>query len=115
MALHISSSCFAVMCHSRVHRIRATAAASEGSSTLNTVTEEKVNLGKSDLKVTRLGIGAWSWGDTTYWNDLEWNGNFPFSTFSFYLGDIFLENITIVKSINIKCKGYLHCLVWKCC
>ncbi|WVY92665.1 hypothetical protein V8G54_031753 [Vigna mungo] len=74
MALHISSSCFAVMCHSRVHRIRATAAASEGSSTLNTVTEEKMNLGKSDLKVTRLGIGAWSWGDTTYWNDLEWNG-----------------------------------------
>ncbi|XP_047169181.1 uncharacterized oxidoreductase At1g06690, chloroplastic-like [Vigna umbellata] len=73
MALHISSSCFAVMCHSRVHRIRATAAASEGSSTLNTVTEEKVNLGNSDLKVTRLGIGAWSWGDTTYWNDLEWN------------------------------------------
>ncbi|QCD79398.1 uncharacterized oxidoreductase At1g06690, chloroplastic isoform X3 [Vigna unguiculata] len=73
MALHISSGCFSVMCHSRVHRIRAAAAASEGSSTLNSVVEEKVNLGNSDLKVTRLGIGAWSWGDRTFWNDLEWN------------------------------------------
>ncbi|ESW18288.1 hypothetical protein PHAVU_006G028400 [Phaseolus vulgaris] len=73
MALHISSGCFAVMCHSRVIRIRSAAAASEGSSTLNTVVDEKVYLGTSDLKVTRLGIGAWSWGDTTYWNNMEWN------------------------------------------
>jgi len=84
MALHISSGCFAVMCHSRVHRIRA--AASEGSSTLNTVAEEKVYLGSSDLKVSRVGIGAWSWGDTTYWNDLEWNGNFLFQFFFLFGG-----------------------------
>ncbi|XP_020238943.1 uncharacterized oxidoreductase At1g06690, chloroplastic [Cajanus cajan] len=71
MALYVSSGCFTVMCHSRVHRIRALA--SEGSATLNTVVEEKVKLGGSDLKVTRVGIGAWSWGDTTYWNNFEWN------------------------------------------
>ncbi|KAH1239379.1 putative oxidoreductase, chloroplastic [Glycine max] len=71
MALHISSGCFTVMCNSRVHRIRAVA--SEGSATLNTVVEEKVKLGGSDLKVSRVGIGAWSWGDTTYWNNFEWN------------------------------------------
>lgn len=70
MALHISSACFTVLGHSKVHRIRAVA--SEGSATLKTV-EEKVKLGGSDLKVTRLGIGAWSWGDTTYWNNFEWN------------------------------------------
>jgi len=84
MALHISSGCFAVMCHSRVIRIRSAAAASEGSSTLNTVVDEKVYLGTSDLKVTRLGIGAWSWGDTTYWNNMEWNGNFPFPLFTLF-------------------------------
>ncbi|KAF7833414.1 putative oxidoreductase [Senna tora] len=71
MALHISSACFSVVGHcSRIRRIRAVA--SEGSATLGTE-EEKVKLGGSDLKVTRLGIGAWSWGDTTYWNNFEWN------------------------------------------
>ncbi|KAJ3670026.1 hypothetical protein LUZ60_010350 [Juncus effusus] len=34
---------------------------------------EKVNLGQSDVKVTKLGIGAWSWGDTAYWNDSQWD------------------------------------------
>ncbi|KAK4484319.1 hypothetical protein RD792_006896, partial [Penstemon davidsonii] len=23
--------------------------------------------------VTRLGIGAWSWGDTSYWNNFDWD------------------------------------------
>ncbi|XP_027346860.1 uncharacterized oxidoreductase At1g06690, chloroplastic isoform X1 [Abrus precatorius] len=72
MALYISNACFTVMGHSRFHRTRVFA--SEGSSaTLKTVVEEKMKLGGSDLKVTRLGIGAWSWGDTTYWNNFEWN------------------------------------------
>lgn len=80
--LHISSGGFTVMCQSRFHGIRAVA--SEGSAALKTVVEEKVKLGGSDLKVTRIGIGAWSWGDTTYWNNFEWNGNFLllFSSFS---------------------------------
>lgn len=39
-----------------------------------TVEEEgKVRLGGSGVAVTKLGIGAWSWGDTTYWNDSEWD------------------------------------------
>ncbi|KAI4308145.1 hypothetical protein L6164_031249 [Bauhinia variegata] len=70
MALHISNACFPVLGHSRVQRTRAVA--SEGSATLK-IDEEKVKLGGSDLKVTRLGIGAWSWGDTSYWNNFEWN------------------------------------------
>lgn len=84
MALHISSACSTVMVgHSRVHRIRAVA--SEGSAaTLKTV-EEKVKLGGSDLKVSTIGIGAWSWGDTTYWNDFQWNGNLLFFLFFFTL------------------------------
>ncbi|KAI4305981.1 hypothetical protein L6164_029302 [Bauhinia variegata] len=70
MAFHVSSACFTVLGHSRLHRIRAVA--SEGSSTLK-IDEDEVKLGGSDLKVTRLGIGAWSWGDASYWNNFEWN------------------------------------------
>ncbi|XP_004499537.1 uncharacterized oxidoreductase At1g06690, chloroplastic [Cicer arietinum] len=71
MALHISNACFTVMGHSRVQRIKSVA--SEGSSTLNKTVEDKLKLGGSDLKVTTIGIGAWSWGDTTYWNNFQWN------------------------------------------
>jgi hypothetical protein len=43
--------------------------------------EGKVRLGGSGVAVTKLGIGAWSWGDTTYWNDSEWDGTWhsPFT------------------------------------
>ena len=78
MALYFSSACFSAVGHPRFRRIRAVA--SEGSAALK-AEEEKVKLGNSDLKVSRLGIGAWSWGDTTYWNNFEWNGNFAFSSF----------------------------------
>ncbi|KAH7434201.1 hypothetical protein KP509_06G005500 [Ceratopteris richardii] len=36
---------------------------------------EKVKLGASDVEVTKIGIGAWSWGDTFYWNNGTWNDN----------------------------------------
>lgn len=77
MALHLSSAapaCFAAANRGRSRRARAVA--SEGSATLKkaeVVEEEKVKLGGSDLKVTRLGIGAWSWGDTSYWNNFQWD------------------------------------------
>eukprot|EP00246_Nothoceros_aenigmaticus_P002298 TRINITY_DN1313_c0_g1_i3.p1 TRINITY_DN1313_c0_g1~~TRINITY_DN1313_c0_g1_i3.p1 ORF type:complete len:373 (-),score=60.02 TRINITY_DN1313_c0_g1_i3:233-1351(-) len=32
-----------------------------------------VKLGKSSVEVTKLGIGAWSWGDTTFWNEGGWD------------------------------------------
>lgn len=51
------------------------ALASESSVTVK-AEEDKVKLGGSDLKVTKLGIGAWSWGDTSYWNNFEWDGEF---------------------------------------
>lgn len=38
--------------------------------------EDNVKLGGSELKVSRLGIGAWAWGDNSYWNDFGWNGKF---------------------------------------
>lgn len=73
MAMHVSGACFSVFSGRRVSRIRAVA--SEDFATVKTG-EEKVKLGGSDLKVTKLGIGAWSWGDTSYWNNFEWDGNF---------------------------------------
>ncbi|KAL2938883.1 hypothetical protein RDABS01_022332 [Bienertia sinuspersici] len=39
----------------------------------NAISEGKVKLGGSDLEVTQLGIGAWSWGDTSYWNNFQWD------------------------------------------
>ncbi|RYR63790.1 hypothetical protein Ahy_A04g021549 isoform A [Arachis hypogaea] len=69
MSLHISSAGFTLVGHSR---IRSVASEREGSATVKRV-EDKVNLGASGLKVTTLGIGAWSWGDTTYWNNFDWN------------------------------------------
>ncbi|KAF7140356.1 hypothetical protein RHSIM_Rhsim06G0137600 [Rhododendron simsii] len=68
MALQISSGFFAAAAPfspRRVQRIRAVA---------STETEEGMaKLGGSELKVTKLGIGAWSWGDTSYWNNFEWD------------------------------------------
>lgn len=61
-------------------KIRGVAA--ESSVKLNSEEEDKVKLGGSDLKVTKLGIGAWSWGDTSYWNNFEWDGNFFFGFIS---------------------------------
>lgn len=50
------------------------AVASGDSSVAPAITEEaKVKLGGSDLKVTKLGIGVWSWGDNSYWNDFQWD------------------------------------------
>ncbi|PWZ40609.1 putative oxidoreductase [Zea mays] len=48
----------------------AAAAAAEG-----TAREDggKVALGGSGVSVTKLGVGAWSWGDTTYWNEFRWD------------------------------------------
>ncbi|KAL7000529.1 hypothetical protein U1Q18_001681 [Sarracenia purpurea var. burkii] len=68
MALHVSGAgglLAAAFGPRKVQRIRAVA---------STETEErKTKLGGSELKVTRLGIGAWSWGDTSYWNNFDWD------------------------------------------
>jgi len=37
------------------------------------VTTQSRKLGGSDVKVAPIGIGAWSWGESLYWND-GWNG-----------------------------------------
>ncbi|KAL6660394.1 hypothetical protein ACP70R_001940 [Stipagrostis hirtigluma subsp. patula] len=49
--------------------------AEAATTTAAAVAEEegKVRLGGSSVAVTKLGIGAWSWGDTTYWNDSQWD------------------------------------------
>lgn len=77
MALHLSSAApawFAVANRGKRSR-KVRAVASEGFATLRAEEEEKVKLGGSALKVTKLGIGAWSWGDTSYWNNFQWDGN----------------------------------------
>ncbi|KAJ8749270.1 hypothetical protein K2173_018750 [Erythroxylum novogranatense] len=71
MALHVSNACFYVFSQrSRFQRVKAIA--SEDIAPSKTV-EDKVKLGGSDLKVTKIGIGAWSWGDTSYWNNFDWD------------------------------------------
>ncbi|KDP37746.1 hypothetical protein JCGZ_05236 [Jatropha curcas] len=69
---HISSGvCLSVLSHRRrINKVRAVA--SDNVST-PIIELDKVKLGGSDLRVTKLGIGAWSWGDTTYWNLSGWN------------------------------------------
>ncbi|KAK6917991.1 NADP-dependent oxidoreductase domain [Dillenia turbinata] len=52
-----------------LRRTRVRAVASDSA----TKEGEKVKLGGSELRVTKLGIGAWSWGDTSYWNNFEWD------------------------------------------
>ncbi|KAK9011924.1 hypothetical protein V6N11_039997 [Hibiscus sabdariffa] len=74
MAMNVSSACFSVLSYKKPNRIRALASEeSAGAVTLKTDKEDKVKLGGSELKVTRLGIGAWSWGDTSYWNNFQWD------------------------------------------
>ena len=51
-------------------------AVASGTTTVVEEDEGKVRLGGSSVAVTKLGIGAWSWGDTTYWNDSEWDGTY---------------------------------------
>ncbi|XP_052306280.1 uncharacterized oxidoreductase At1g06690, chloroplastic isoform X2 [Populus trichocarpa] len=71
MAMNVSSACFCVSSNRRsVNRVRAVASEDFAASKIK---EDKVQLGGSDLEVTRLGIGAWSWGDTSYWNNFEWD------------------------------------------
>ena len=50
------------------------AVASDAAPAAEREEDGKVALGGSGVAVTKLGIGAWSWGDTTYWNDSEWDG-----------------------------------------
>ncbi|XP_038898042.1 uncharacterized oxidoreductase At1g06690, chloroplastic-like isoform X2 [Benincasa hispida] len=72
MAVHLSSVCLSIppMNRSRVYRVRAVASEDYGTLTSQ---EDKVKLGGSELKVSRLGIGAWAWGDNSYWNNFGWN------------------------------------------
>lgn len=73
--MHLSSACFSIppMNRSRIYRVRAVASEDYGTLTSQ---EEKVKLGASELKVSRLGIGAWAWGDNSYWNNFGWDGKF---------------------------------------
>lgn len=70
--MHLSSACFSIppMNRSRIYRVRAVASEDYGTLTSQ---EEKVKLGASELKVSRLGIGAWAWGDNSYWNNFGWD------------------------------------------
>ena len=72
MALQVSGTGFGLFHRRSGLRIRARASE---SVTTSRAEEEKVKLGGSDVKVTKLGIGAWAWGDTSYWNDSQWDGN----------------------------------------
>lgn len=76
MALHFSSACFSAFSRSKVGTVRAVAS-DQGSVVVKTTEVEEVSLGGSAQQVTQIGIGAWSWGDTSYWNNFEWDGESP--------------------------------------
>ena len=90
MPIHVSTTaCSSVFSHRRrvFHTTTIRAVASEDFAALKSE-EQKIKLGASQLKVTRLGIGAWSWGDTSYWNNFEWDGKslkFPIRCTQFFL------------------------------
>ncbi|KAG8501690.1 hypothetical protein CXB51_004719 [Gossypium anomalum] len=74
MAMNVSSACFSVFSCKKPNRIRAVASEDFATTAaLKADTEDKLKLGGSELKVKRLGIGAWSWGDTSYWNNFQWD------------------------------------------
>ncbi|KAL4380005.1 hypothetical protein GQ457_02G010870 [Hibiscus cannabinus] len=76
MNVTVSSSCFSVFSYKKVKRIKGAASedfAAPAALRVRTEEETNVKLGGSELSVTRLGIGAWSWGDTTYWNNSGWD------------------------------------------
>ncbi|KAK5835056.1 hypothetical protein F383_02208 [Gossypium arboreum] len=74
MAMNVSSACFSVFSCKKPNRIRAVASEDFATTAaLKIDTEDKLKLGGSELKVTKLGIGAWSWGDTSYWNNFQWD------------------------------------------
>ncbi|CAL1394422.1 unnamed protein product [Linum trigynum] len=80
MAMQVTGiACFSSSGFSQRHQRRnfrrsaaPRAAASEGLASPS-VDDNKLKLGGSELKVTKVGIGAWSWGDTSYWNNFQWD------------------------------------------
>ena len=75
MALHVAGA-VGYCCRPPLPARRGLRPPRAATSEATAVEEEegKVRLGGSGVAVTKLGIGAWSWGDTTYWNDSEWDG-----------------------------------------
>ncbi|XP_020275776.1 uncharacterized oxidoreductase At1g06690, chloroplastic-like isoform X1 [Asparagus officinalis] len=71
MALQVSGTGFGLI-HGSRGGFRVRGVASE-SMPAKKVEGGKVKLGGTEVKVTKLGIGAWSWGDTGYWNDSQWD------------------------------------------
>ena len=67
-----------------------------------------MKLGKSDVEVTRLGIGAWAWGDTTYWNDFQWDGKIYLVSLNFVCtGSFFFSSdpLHLLMFVGFDCLG----------
>ncbi|KAL4200543.1 hypothetical protein AMTRI_Chr02g254130 [Amborella trichopoda] len=76
MALQLSNLGFCVFQRRGKKQLINASSATDNVATVSKEEEEregKVKVGGSELKVTKLGIGAWSWGDTSYWNNFEWD------------------------------------------
>ncbi|RLN33870.1 putative oxidoreductase [Panicum miliaceum] len=77
MALQVAGGTGCVLLLPPLHRRRALrsprAVASDAAPAAAREEDGKVALGGSGVAVTKLGIGAWSWGDTTYWNEFQWD------------------------------------------
>lgn len=79
MALLFSSHpCFSLVKHEEFNtltaiRVKRRNVIRAAASDLSTMENQTIKLGASEVEATKLGIGAWSWGDTTFWNDFKWD------------------------------------------
>ncbi|GAQ77682.1 NAD(P)-linked oxidoreductase superfamily protein [Klebsormidium nitens] len=53
------------------HKAACRAAVSTGAERI-VKTEDRIQLGKSSVEVSPIGVGAWAWGDKFFWNDGSW-------------------------------------------
>ncbi|XP_031739635.1 uncharacterized oxidoreductase At1g06690, chloroplastic isoform X3 [Cucumis sativus] len=78
--------------------------------------EEKViKLGGSEVKVSRLGIGAWSWGDNIYWNNnsFDWDVHVRLNKFRNSSRKVLFETLREYLKNNFKrvdCSITAHCI-----
>jgi hypothetical protein len=108
--LQVAGGCLAPLLPSRraaaaVRPPRASGASASAAAAAAAVEEDgKVRLGGSDVAVTKLGIGAWSWGDTTYWNEFQWDGTFAQCAYS-SICLLTLDYFCVIPPANLQSIG----------
>ncbi len=72
--------------------------------------DQLVQLGKSDVRVSQIGIGAWSWGDTLLWNG-SWDG--MHCTLSHSPLSVSISLFVDLSVVYLSCCALIHLLVFR--